>query len=41
MVKGVVFFKEGEIPFVIDDYRMELFTDDSLLKDFQRNTILR
>lgn len=36
MVKGVVFFKEGEIPFVIDDYRMELFTDDSLLKDFSK-----
>ena len=34
MVKGFVFFKEGKIPFVIEDYRMELFTDDSLMGDF-------
>lgn len=34
MIKGFVFFKEGKIPFVIEDYRMELFTDDSLLSDF-------
>ena len=32
--KGFIFFKEGKIPFVIEDYRMELFTDDSLLSDF-------
>ncbi len=36
MVKGFVFFKEGKIPFVIENYRMELFTDDSLLNDFSR-----
>lgn len=36
MVKGFVFFKEGKIPFVIEKYRMELFTDDSLLEDFSR-----
>lgn len=34
MVKGFVFFKDGKIPFVIEDYRMELFTDDGLLSDF-------
>lgn len=36
MVKGFVFFKEGKIPFVIENYRMELFTDDSLLTDFAK-----
>lgn len=36
MVKGFVFFKEGKIPFVIESYRMELFTDDSLLNDFSK-----
>lgn len=34
MVKGYIFFGEGRIPFVIEDYRMELFTDDELLHDF-------
>lgn len=34
MTKGFVFFKNGKIPFVIKDYRMDLFTDDSLLSDF-------
>lgn len=34
MVKGFIFFKGGKIPFVIEDYRMELFTDDDLLSDF-------
>ena len=34
MIKGFVFFKEGKIPFVIENYRMELFSDDSLLSDF-------
>lgn len=34
MVKGFIFFREGKIPFVIENYRMELFTDDSLLDDF-------
>ena len=36
MVKGFVFFKEGKIPFVINNYRMELFTDDDLLNDFSK-----
>ena len=36
MVKGFVFFKEGKIPFVIGNYRMELFTDDHLLNDFSK-----
>lgn len=36
MVKGFIFFKEGKIPFVIDNYYMELFTDDGLLNDFSK-----
>ena len=36
MVKGFVFFHDGKIPFVIENYRMELFTDDSLLEDFSK-----
>ena len=34
MVKGFVFFKDGKIPFVIDHYRLELFTDEAILSDF-------
>lgn len=34
MVKGFIFFGDGKIPFVIENYRMELFTDDPLLDDF-------
>ena len=34
MVKGFVFFRDGRIPFVIEDQRMELFTDDELLDAF-------
>ena len=34
MIKGFIFFKDGKIPFVIENYRMELFTDDPLLEDF-------
>lgn len=34
MVKGFIFFKERKIPFVIENYLMELFTDGSLLDDF-------
>lgn len=34
MTKGFIFFREGKIPFVMENYRMELFTDDDLLKDF-------
>lgn len=36
MNKGFVFFRAGRIPFVIENCRMELFTDDSLLKDFMK-----
>ncbi len=36
MIKGFIFFKEGKIPFVIKEYRMELFTDDNLLKEFAK-----
>lgn len=36
MDKGFVFFLGGKIPFVIENYRMELFTDNRLLKDFTK-----
>lgn len=36
MLKGFVFFKEGKIPFVVENYRMELFTDDNLLQAFSK-----
>lgn len=36
MIKGFIFFHEGRIPFVIEDFRMELFTDDSLLDAFSK-----
>lgn len=36
MVKGFIFFGKGKIPFVMENYRMELFTDDDLLKDFTK-----
>ena len=31
MIKGFIFYQHGKIPFVINRYIMELFTDDSLL----------
>ena len=34
MVKGFIFFRDGKIPFAIDNYRMELFTDEKLIEDF-------
>lgn len=36
MVKGFILYKNGKIPFVIDKYRMELFTDDKILNDFMQ-----
>ncbi|MDD2648664.1 MAG: hypothetical protein PHI27_08360 [Eubacteriales bacterium] len=36
MVKGFVFFKEGKIPFVIENYRMVLYSDDNLASEFSR-----
>ena len=36
MIKGFIFFREGKIPFVIKDYRMELFTDDGSLSEFAK-----
>lgn len=36
MVKGVIFFRDGKIPFVIKDYCMELFSNDNLLDDFTK-----
>ena len=34
MRKGLVYFKDGKIPFVIDNYQMKLFTDEPILSDF-------
>lgn len=34
MVKGFVFFNKCKIPVVIDNYRMELFTDEPILADY-------
>lgn len=36
MRKGFVFFRDGKIPFIIEDYRLELFTDDKLLHEFTK-----
>ena len=36
MVKGFIIYKNGKIPFVIDKYRMELFTDEKILNDFMQ-----
>lgn len=36
MFKGIIDFNHGKIPFVIEDYRMELFSDDSILDDFYK-----
>lgn len=36
MTKGFILYKNGRLPFVIDNYRMELFTDDNLLSDFTK-----
>lgn len=37
MIKGFVFFREGKIPFVVENYCMELFTDELLLQEFYEN----
>lgn len=34
MVKGFVYFSDNKIPFVIEGYRMELFSDEPILSDF-------
>lgn len=34
--KGFILFRGGKIPFVVEDYRLELFTDDELLRDFSK-----
>lgn len=31
-----MFFRDGKIPFVIEDFRLELFTDDELLVEFTK-----
>lgn len=34
MDKGFVYFNDSKIPFVIENYRMELFTGEPILSDF-------
>lgn len=41
MDKGFVYFNDSKIPFVIENYRMELFTDEPILNDFAKNTTSR
>lgn len=36
MVKGFVYFSDNKIPFVIEGYRMELFSDEPILSDFRK-----
>ena len=36
MVKGFIDFRKKKIPFVIENYRMELFTYDDILSDFSK-----
>ena len=36
MTIGFILYKTGRLPFVIENYRMELFTDDTLLSDFTK-----
>lgn len=36
MIKGFIDFRNGRIPFVVEDYRLELFTDDNILNDFTK-----
>lgn len=36
MNKGFITFRDGKIPFVIEEYRLELFTDDELLQEFSK-----
>lgn len=36
MTKGFILYQSGRLPFVIDNYIMELFTDDNLLSDFTK-----
>lgn len=37
MVKGYISFQEGKIPFVIENYQMELFSDNDLVNDFWKH----
>lgn len=41
MVKGFIFFDEGKIPFVVENYRMELFSDNNLLNSFVKKHNLK
>ena len=36
MVKGFIFYRNGKIPFVITDNRMELFSDDDIMSEFSK-----
>lgn len=41
MRKGFIDYRKNKIPFVIENYRMELFTDDDILKDFSKEHNLK
>ena len=34
MIKGFIYYNDQKIPFVLDNYRLDLFTDDEILLDF-------
>ena len=34
IIKGFIFFKDNKIPFVIENYKMELFSDNLFIRDF-------
>lgn len=36
MIKGFISFKDNKIPFVIENHRMELFSDSGITKDFAK-----
>lgn len=34
--KGVISYQSGKIPFVINEYKMELFSEMELIKEFPK-----
>ena len=41
MIKGFILFEDGRIPFVEQNYKMELFSDNHLLKEFSKQYNLK
>ena len=37
MIKGFILFEDGRIPFVEENYKMELFSDDNLVEQFSKH----